>query len=293
MQPSNLVLFREMVCILVILSGETMKAELRRDGNSLLFLSDYDPNLVQALKTTVPAEARRWDKARKAWFIDPLYGATVAKLAKDYCNVDLQVPLVLNSHAPNIRLLKVEYLGRTKERYNGERSAFAWVDGDWNAVFPESVLVAWFDGTASVASASTLYSVLGVKSVATLDEIKTAHRRLARQWHPDVCQEPDAKERFIEIQHAYEVLKDETQRRKYDAGLALERSLKPAQRVLSPVAGYRAPLRCGWVLCVGTESLGRFIVSEIKQWEDIVNDQGQVMVVSWPLGADKFIVNWV
>lgn len=271
-----------------------MRARLQQDGGSLLLFSDYDGDFVAALKMTIPPEQRRWDKTRKAWIIDPMYGAAVVKLAKDYLNVDMQLPLVLNSNAPTLRLLKVEYLGRTKERFNGERSAFGWVDGDWNAIFPESVLTTWFDGTASTTtSASTLYGVLGVKDIATIDEIKTAYRRLARQWHPDVCQEPDAKERFIEIQHAYEILSDETKRRKYDAGLSLERSLKPAQRVLSPVAGYRAPLRCGWVLCVGTESLGRFIVSEIKQWEDIVNDQGQVMAVSWPLGADKFIVNWV
>lgn len=274
-----------------------MRTELRQSGNSLLFISDYDPDLVQALKMTVPAEARRWDKTQKAWIIDPMYGAAVMKLAKDYCNVDLQIPLVLNSYVPDVRLLKVEYLGRTKERYNGERSASAWVDGGWNAIFPESVLLTWFgvERSAVRTSATTLYAVLGIKPIATLDEVKSGFRRLARQWHPDVCQESDAKERFIEIQHAYEILSNETQRRKYDAGLALEHSLKCAQKELfqDVVYGYRAPFRCGWVLCLGVESLGRFVVSQIKQWEDIVDDQGRVMVASWPPGRDKFIVNWV
>lgn len=270
-----------------------MRARLQQDGGSLLLFSDYDGDFVAALKMTIPPEQRRWDKTRKAWIIDPMYGAAVVKLAKDYLNVDMQLPLVLNSNAPTLRLLKVEYLGRTKERFNGERSAFGWVDGDWNAIFPETVLVTWFDGVPPVPGRpSTLYGVLGIKSQATLDEIKTAYRRLARQWHPDVCREPDAKERFIEIQHAYEILSNDMQRRKYDAGLALEQTLKPDQREASR-NGYRAPLRCGWVLCLGQEQLGRFIVAEIRQWEDIVDDQGRVMVSSWPPGAERFVVNWI
>jgi len=293
MQPSNLVLFREMVCILVILSGETMKAELRRDGNSLLFLSDYDADLVQSLKRTVPREARRWDPARKAWLIDPMYGAAVVKLVEDCCGVKMQLPLILNASAPEPRILKVEYLGRTKERLDGERTAFAWVGDGWNVVFPERVLLAWFDSSApAVSKANTLYGVLGVKNDASLDEIKLAYRRLARQWHPDVCREPDAKEQFIRIQQAYEVLSNEAQRKKYDAGLMLERGLKSTQRPINR-DGYRAPLRCGWVLCIGREKLGRFVVDEIVRWEDITDTLGRTMVVSWPLGADRFVVNWV
>lgn len=277
-------------------------AEFRRDGGSLLFFSDYDPDLVQALKAIVPADKRRWSKVDKTWIIDPTYGAAVAKLAKDYLGVDVQLPLVLNSDASGIRLLKVEYLGRTKERYNGERTAFGWVNGDWNAIFPENVLLTWFDIEKPVTGqkhtcASTLYAVLGVKAQATPEEIKSGYRRMARQWHPDMNCEPDAQERFIQIQHAYEVLSDETQRRKYDAGLALENNLKLSQRQTRPcdvlIDGYRTPLLCGWVLCVGVESLCRFVVSEIKGWEDIVDAHGRVMVSSWPKGADRFVVSWV
>jgi len=275
-----------------------MKAELRACDGDLLFFSDYDQALVNALKAAVPATDRRWDKANKAWIITPQYGAVVVNLAKQYLNVDVQLPLILNKDTKVTRLLKVEYLGATKDRFNGERTAFGWVDGDWNAIFPEQVLLDWFDGTEVRAGQKhtcvlTLYGTLGIKQNATLDEIKSAYRRMARQWHPDVCREPDAKERFIEIQHAYEVLGNEIQRRKYDAGLALERSLKPEQRLSRNEYGYRAPLRCGWVLCIGVESLGRFIVSEIRQWEDIVDEQGKTMVASWSLEADRFVVNWI
>ncbi|HET7197879.1 MAG TPA: DnaJ domain-containing protein, partial [Burkholderiales bacterium] len=52
------------------------------------------------------------------------------------------------------------------------------------------------------------YRILGVQRTAAAEEIKTAYRRLARKFHPDVSKEPDAEARFKEVQEAYEVLKD-------------------------------------------------------------------------------------
>jgi curved DNA-binding protein len=60
------------------------------------------------------------------------------------------------------------------------------------------------------------YQVLGVGRMATADEIKTAYRRLARKYHPDVSKEPNAEARFKEMQEAYEVLKDPEKRAAYD-----------------------------------------------------------------------------
>jgi molecular chaperone DnaJ len=61
------------------------------------------------------------------------------------------------------------------------------------------------------------YEVLGVGKDASLNEIKVAYRKLARKYHPDVNKEdPNAKEKFIELQEAYEVLSDENKRRNYD-----------------------------------------------------------------------------
>ncbi|MFX1571424.1 MAG: molecular chaperone DnaJ [Promethearchaeota archaeon] len=61
------------------------------------------------------------------------------------------------------------------------------------------------------------YEVLGVNKDATLNDIKLAYRRLARKLHPDVNKtDPQAKEKFIELQEAYEVLSDENKRRNYD-----------------------------------------------------------------------------
>lgn len=60
------------------------------------------------------------------------------------------------------------------------------------------------------------YEVLGVSRDATEKEIRAAYRRLARRYHPDVCDEPDANERFQEIGEAYAVLSDPERRANYD-----------------------------------------------------------------------------
>jgi molecular chaperone DnaJ len=60
------------------------------------------------------------------------------------------------------------------------------------------------------------YQVLGVRRDASPEEIKRAYRRLARQYHPDVCQSPEAEERFKQITEAYQVLSDPRRRANYD-----------------------------------------------------------------------------
>ncbi len=60
------------------------------------------------------------------------------------------------------------------------------------------------------------YQALGIARNATADEVKKAYRKLARKYHPDVSKEPNAEERFKEVQEAYEVLKDPEKRAAYD-----------------------------------------------------------------------------
>ena len=48
------------------------------------------------------------------------------------------------------------------------------------------------------------YDVLGVSKQASLDEIKKAYRQLAKKYHPDVSKEPNAEEKFKEVQEAYD-----------------------------------------------------------------------------------------
>ncbi len=60
------------------------------------------------------------------------------------------------------------------------------------------------------------YDILGVNKDASMDEIKSAFRKLAKKYHPDVSKEPNAEEKFKEAQEAYAILSDEQKRRQYD-----------------------------------------------------------------------------
>src|SRR6266516_992870 len=60
------------------------------------------------------------------------------------------------------------------------------------------------------------YDVLGVQKGAGKDEIKSAYRKLALQYHPDRNKSPEATERFKEISEAYAILSDDEKRNQYD-----------------------------------------------------------------------------
>ncbi|MFZ1805282.1 MAG: DnaJ C-terminal domain-containing protein [Nitrospira sp.] len=60
------------------------------------------------------------------------------------------------------------------------------------------------------------YKLLDIDRTATADDIKSAYRKLARKYHPDVSKEPQAEARFKEIGEAYEVLQDPEKRAAYD-----------------------------------------------------------------------------
>jgi curved DNA-binding protein len=60
------------------------------------------------------------------------------------------------------------------------------------------------------------YKIMGVPRSASADEIKKAHRKLARKYHPDVSKEKDAEAKFKDLSEAYEVLRDADKRAAYD-----------------------------------------------------------------------------
>lgn len=60
------------------------------------------------------------------------------------------------------------------------------------------------------------YETLGIPRNADDAEIKKAYRNLARKYHPDVCKEPGAEDKFKKINEAYGVLSDEQKKRQYD-----------------------------------------------------------------------------
>ena len=61
------------------------------------------------------------------------------------------------------------------------------------------------------------YEILGIKKDASDAEIKSAYRKLARKYHPDVNKTKDAEDKFKDINEAYEVLGDKQKRQRYDS----------------------------------------------------------------------------
>lgn len=62
------------------------------------------------------------------------------------------------------------------------------------------------------------YTVLGVEKSADLAEIKKSFRKLAKKYHPDQSKDPKAKEKFAEVNAAYEILGDDKKRAAFDRG---------------------------------------------------------------------------
>ena len=61
-----------------------------------------------------------------------------------------------------------------------------------------------------------LYEVLGISKGATEKEIKSAYKKLAKKYHPDLNKGPEAEAKMKEINKAYEILSDPKKREMYD-----------------------------------------------------------------------------
>ncbi len=264
------------------------------ENGSLVFYSPYDPILVASIKSRIPAADRKFDPVRKAWVVSAAFQNVLAGIVDDVFHEKLNLPQINTVNRQETKLFRVRYIGACKDR-GGENAAFGLVEKDWTLIFPETVLRDWFEAGPEIpTNKSTLYSVLGIRPSADPDEVKAGFRRIARQWHPDVCKEPNAQEVFIQIQNAYSILCDQNKRARYDAGLALEQTLenKTTNNWQSVQAGYRSPLRCGWILCSGVEKIGRFAVEKILAWEDVI-ENGATLVTSWPMGATEPVEQWI
>jgi curved DNA-binding protein CbpA len=80
------------------------------------------------------------------------------------------------------------------------------------------------------------YQVLMVDPEADQDIIAVVHRRLAQRWHPDVDPSPEARTRMLEVNEAWDTLRDPERRRRYDAQLALRRDRRSSDRYIKKPA---------------------------------------------------------
>jgi hypothetical protein len=261
------------------------------EKNSYIVSFRYDRATVETLKALIPATERKYDGSRKSWIVSFSQYATLKQI---FTGFNIPAPPT-RTNEKQTKILDVRYIGKTKDRGGAERTAFGYSDGDWSVVFPESVLKQYLEGFVDVETPSgTHYAILGVPKSANADEIKRGYRRMAKQWHPDVCREPNAQEVFLSVQAAYELLSNPNKKARYDAGLMFSQSQpKPAQAFDTVQDGYAPRYRCGWIMADGHDVLGRFVVDKILGWQEITNDKGETLVTSWAFGDDTFTEAWV
>lgn len=258
------------------------------ESGSLKVNTPYSASFVEELKLEIPATARKWDPNSKAWLVSRQYSAKLKELIDRNYSCDVIMPTVIAAVAETFTTtFRADYVANCKNEASSVHS-----NGGWNAKIPEKVLRAWFK-QADTSSPATLYGVLGVDKSASDAEIKTAYKRAARQWHPDICREENAREMFERVKDAYQVLSVPTERNKYNAGLMFEAMARggKADRFHTKYATFTPMLRCGMLTVKAKKDLGVLVVEEILAWEDIVNETGKIMVSFW--ATDSWSVAWV
>jgi len=294
--------------------GDTMSRDPTIDyspvENSLLLRFPYNPGMVAELKAAIPYTDRAFDFNNKLWAISPNYIDTVEKLYKKYhphfcMNHNLNIPQTKDQK----HIVQVYYIGYTKEKAGiDERVATASDGENWNIIFPESVLIEWFTGikpdNGNRPNLNSYYSTLGIKQNASKKEIRTAYRRMVRQWHPDINKENNATIIFQQIDQAYKILNNPKKRTAYNVGLTMQVLAGPQPETEDDDGwgasnkkefGYKVPLKCGEVKFIGNKTAGRFIVDKILAWDDITREKNGItltMVTYWDKSINNFRISW-
>lgn len=275
------------------------KCSITQFGNDYAVKTPFNRAFVNDLKFHIAAESRVFDQESKAWIVRQDFAEMALALVEKYFNEKLPLPELKPVNQETKYNFVLDYVGTPKEREGQTgKTALAFSKGQWRIVFDEQVLRAFFEATEKGKEGQaqeTLFSLLLVTEKATDQEIKSGYRRLARQWHPDVCKEENAEEMFKKIQNAYSILSDENKRRRYLAGLEFERASNqvPAYRSNWKPDVFIPPLRCGFLTVTGNVQVGRLKVSQILSWQDVINEQGLTMVTSWNRDLNAIDYQWV
>lgn len=268
--------------------------------------SDYNRELVNEFKAKVPGSARTWNpgysmgyrrRSQGYWEVSTSYKDTVITLCRKY---GFDVTVSGNFDQPKVRQYRItlDYMGLVRHRGGELFTSSGWVEGGWNATFTLAVLQDWFKFTIGPGEMPTLFGVLGVDG--SLDGVefdkalKKAYRSAARTWHPDVNKEPEAEETFKKIQSAYEKLKDPMFRKRYNAGLELQKRVERKSSVIGDnTIKWRPPVRCGNLIVNATKVISKYEIEKILDWQPIRRPDGTVMVTYWLPGDNTFSTKWV
>jgi hypothetical protein len=264
---------------------------LAGEGGVLLVRTPYHAGFVAALKA-LPGDGRRYDPERRAWRVALRHADQVVDWCEAYFGASLKLPRAARGAASERRTFELTYLSDSRDRGTAQPAALGWHAGQWRYRFPEGPLRAWFDGGHEPDGGPSHYQRLGLGPDAGEPAIRTAYRRLARQWHPDVCTAPDAHERFLVVQSAYEALQGEAARDRYRDGL-LPPVSPGVEAHINGERRYRPPVRCGRVTALVTDGPGLAMVELIMDWQPLVNAEGRVLNVRWPPGAKAPRERWV
>jgi hypothetical protein len=270
-------------------------ARVKQTSQGYEFYSSYDAGLVQSLKYEIPANMRRWNPDKKCWLIDDSQLPFLKKIVQDHFGIALRIEHMPKQTAklPSTRLIRVEYIGQIKDRGNGNMAAYGLIGDEWSVILSESTLKKWFLGgnTKNTPNTSTYYTTLAIKQNTPQSEIKRAWRKMAKRYHPDINSDDDATKMMQMVNDAYNVLRNPQKRKKYDAGLKLQSSLTASNRLIKG-SDFTIPIRCGMIMAKGHDRVGRFIIDEILEWTDIV-ENGRSLVTSWDLATNSLRREWV
>ena len=269
-----------------------MDIDITVENGNLVVKTPFSWDFVNSIKKDVPSHAKKFDGTRKVWVLDPSYSDWLANVIDKVYGKVVTIPKIQaqDSFVEN-KVFNILYIGVTKPRSDGSISSYGYNNAtkEWDVVFEENILLEWFDLPLTNTRSTTLYAILGIKKTNNKEEIKKAFWRMAKQWHPDHCSEDDAEEQFKKVNNAYQILSNDNLRIRYDAGLALESTLKTQ----TDSGRFRPPLRCGQITIDAEYKVGRYIVKQIKRWTDITNERGETLVTSWSRYDANFVTRWV
>lgn len=236
----------------------------------------YNETVIAWLKTSIPKGQRSWDPDKKQWVLnDDAY----VQFTKEFPDLK-HISEVVNNDNAETQEFYLEYIGRPKYTFTNQRvMSYGWKDQKIVLGITIEAFQKWF-------RVGTLYQQLGIREVIQdQSEIRKAYLRLARQWHPDVCREPNAQEEFLKIKKMYDILSNPQKKKKYDLGLKLFGAAEKS--IIQP--GMPIPMRCG-ILTGKIEMSPHKTLVDISSWKDITKDSS-ILVSTWR--GETYSTEWI